>query len=127
MFERWWRRSTPSVIADPRVSQPSSPDLEALREAIVTVLRQIHDPEIPVNIYDLGLIYGLDLDPQGSVTIRMTLTAPACPVAHTFPGMVEAAVKGVPGVNEAKVELVWEPPWSAQRMSEEARLELGWL
>jgi FeS assembly SUF system protein len=123
MFDRWWRRSAPSVAAEPQ--ELPLRDLEALREAVVAVLRQIYDPEIPVNIYDLGLIYGLELDPQGAVTIRMTLTAPACPVAHSFPGMVEAAVKGVPEVSGARVELVWEPPWSAQRMSEEARLQLG--
>jgi len=127
MFDRWRHRSAPSVADPPPATRLSPRDLEALREAVVAALRRIHDPEIPVNIYDLGLIYGLDLDPQGEVTLRMTLTAPACPVAHTFPGMVETAVKGVPGVTGARVELVWEPPWNAQQMSEEARLQLGWL
>jgi len=126
MFERWRHRSAPDVAASPP-AQLSAQDRDALREAVVAALRQIHDPEIPINIYDLGLIYDLDLDPQGRVALRMTLTAPACPVAHSFPGQVENAVKGVPGVTGARVELVWEPAWSAERMSEEARLELGWL
>ena len=100
-----------------------SDTLDRVREA----LRQIYDPEIPVNIYDLGLIYGIDVDSQGRVAIRMTLTAPACPVAQTFPGTVAARVEEVPGVTHAHVELVWEPPWSPEHMTDEARLELGWL
>ena len=89
------------------------------------MLRQIHDPELPVNIYDLGLIYGLDIDPQGRVDIRMTLTAPGCPVAGSFPGLVESYLRQLDGVSEAKVELVWDPPWSQDSMSEDARLALG--
>jgi FeS assembly SUF system protein len=96
-----------------------------LRERVIEALRQIHDPEIPVNIYDLGLIYGLDIDDMGRAEIRMTLTAPACPVAHTFPALVEDAVAGVHGISRAHVELVWDPPWDKSRLSEAARLQLG--
>jgi FeS assembly SUF system protein len=94
---------------------------------VIKALKGIYDPEIPVNIYDLGLIYGLEIDAEGRVVIRMTLTAPGCPVAQSFPGTVEAAVRSVSGVREASVALVWEPPWTQERMSEEARLELGLL
>lgn len=97
-----------------------------LRERVVEALRQIRDPELPVNIYDLGLVYGLDVDDEsGRVDIRMTLTAPGCPVAQSFPGQVEAAVGSVYGVREARVELVWDPPWDQGRLSEAARLQLG--
>lgn len=100
-------------------------DAEELREPIIEALRTVHDPEIPVNIYDLGLIYRIDIAENGDVEIDMTLTAPACPVAGMMPPMVEDAVKGVEGVGEVKVQLVWDPPWSQQRMTEEARLQLG--
>jgi len=97
-----------------------------LRAEVIAALRTVYDPEIPVNIYDLGLIYGLDVDEAaGKVSIRMTLTAPGCPVAATFPGTVEQAVQAVDGVREAHVELVWDPPWSRELMSEIALLELG--
>ncbi len=91
------------------------------------VLRTIYDPEIPVNIFDLGLIYGIDIQPDGHVEIEMTLTAPACPVAGTFPATVEERLSEVPGVNSVHVELVWEPAWSMDTMSESARLQLGLL
>ncbi|NMG16798.1 SUF system Fe-S cluster assembly protein [Aromatoleum bremense] len=101
---------------------------EELRTDVIAALRTVYDPEIPVNIYDLGLIYGLDIDDaSGRVDIRMTLTAPGCPVAATFPGTVEEAVKAVEGVQEAHVELVWDPPWSRELMSEIALFELGLL
>ena len=97
-----------------------------LRQQVIEVLRQIHDPEIPLNIYDLGLIYALEVDErEGKVHIRMTLTTPACPVARSFPGTVEHAVKQVPGVTAAQVELVWDPPWSVDTLSEAAKLQLG--
>ena len=83
-------------------------------------------PEIPVNIYDLGLIYRLDIDDDGNVDIRMTLTTPACPVAGSMPGQVECAVRAVPGVRAVKVELVWDPPWTPERMSATARERFGW-
>lgn len=98
-----------------------------LRERVIEALRRIRDPEIPLNIYDLGLIYGLDIDDQGHADIRMTLTAPACPVAHTFPALVENAVADVQGISRAHVELVWDPPWDKSRLSEAARLQLGLL
>jgi FeS assembly SUF system protein len=98
-----------------------------LRERVVEALRQIHDPEIPVNIYDLGLIYGLDIDDMGRAEIRMTLTAPTCPVAHTFPAQVEDAVASVQGISRAHVELVWDPPWDKRRLTEAALLQLGLL
>ena len=103
----------------------STIDVEAVRQRIVEALRHIHDPEIPVNIYDLGLIYDLDVTPDGDVNIRMTLTSPSCPVAEGLPGYVEMAVGNVEGVRQVKVELVWEPPWSFERMSESAQLQLG--
>jgi FeS assembly SUF system protein len=96
-----------------------------LRERVIEALREIRDPEIPINIYDLGLIYGLDIDDMGRVDIRMTLTAPACPVAQSFPAQVEAAVAAVYGVSQAHVELVWEPRWDKNRLNEAARLQLG--
>lgn len=98
---------------------------DSLRGRVIAVLRTIYDPELPVNIYDLGLIYGLDIDAAGCVDIRMTLTAPGCPVAQSFPAQVEQAVEAIPGVNDARVEIVWDPPWEPDRMTEAARLQLG--
>ena len=97
------------------------------RENVIAALRTIFDPEIPVNIYDLGLIYQLDVDQDGKVSIRMTLTAPACPVAETFPGTVESRLHEVPGVTGVRVELVWDPPWTRDRIPEEVKLRLGLL
>ena len=104
-----------------------SVEVDALERQVIAALRTIYDPEIPVNIYDLGLVYELTVSTAGTVRLRMTLTAPGCPVAQTFPAIVEAAVKAVEGVNEARVELVWDPPWSKDRMSEAARLDLGMI
>lgn len=92
--------------------------------AVVEALKTVYDPEIPVNIHDLGLIYGLEMFENGDVKVEMTLTAPACPVAGEMPGIVAGAVAAVPGVGEVQVELVWDPPWTPERMSEEARLLL---
>jgi FeS assembly SUF system protein len=100
---------------------------EQLRENLISALRTIYDPEIPVNIYDLGLIYLIDIEANGKVYIEMTLTAPACPVAGTFPATVEDRLSEVPGVSEVRVELVWEPAWSMDMLSDETRLELGLL
>ena len=101
---------------------------KVLEESVIAVLKTIFDPEIPVNIYDLGLIYGISIDPESAhVDIQMTLTAPGCPVAQTFPGEVGQRVMEVPGIKSAKVELVWEPPWTRDRMSEAAMLNLGML
>lgn len=116
---------TDAETANPDI--PASAASDALRTSIVEALRTVYDPEVPVNIYDLGLIYRLDIDDQGTVALAMTLTAPGCPVAQTFPGTVEAAVKAVPGVKDAKVELVWDPPWDRERMSDAAKLQLGML
>jgi FeS assembly SUF system protein len=102
-------------------------DAVALEAEIIKALRTVYDPEIPVNIYDLGLIYKIVIEPTGIVKIDMTLTAPGCPVAQTFPGTVENAVRNVEGVTEATVELVWDPPWTQDMMSEAAKLTLGWL
>lgn len=98
-----------------------------LYEAVVAALKEIYDPEIPVNIYDLGLIYGVDVTGDGDVAITMTLTTPHCPVAESMPGEVELRAASVPGVRDAEVNLVWDPPWGPDKMSDEARLELGML
>ncbi len=100
-------------------------DNEALKETVILALKTVFDPEIPVNIYDLGLVYDVAINEEQMVHIQMTLTSPGCPVAQTFPGTVEQAVNQVEGVKDCTVELVWEPPWTQERMSEVARLELG--
>jgi FeS assembly SUF system protein len=103
-------------------------DATDLESRVIAALRTVYDPEIPVNIYDLGLIYELRVDDaNGNVDIRMTLTAPGCPVAQSFPATVEDAVRMVEGVSDARVELVWEPRWTRERMSEAALLQLGML
>ena len=106
--------------------KPSSTD-HPLFDAVVEACRSVHDPEIPVNIYDLGLIYTLEIDADGVVDVVMSLTAPGCPVAGEMPGWVEDAVMAVPGVQTASVQLVWEPQWGMDMMSDEARLELGFM
>ncbi len=100
-------------------------DSEALKEQVTAALRNVFDPEIPVNIYDLGLIYQVQIDEQAGVNVDMTLTAPGCPVAQTFPATVEREIMKVTGVAAAHVEIVWDPPWTPERMSEAAKLELG--
>jgi FeS assembly SUF system protein len=102
---------------------PRTPD--QLKQDVIEVLRTCYDPEIPVNIYDLGLIYDVDVDGAGRVKIEMTLTSPACPVAGTLPGEVEAKARGVPGVSDVGLQVVWDPPWSPDMMTEAAKLELG--
>ncbi len=99
----------------------------SLKERVVDALSQIYDPEIPVNIYDLGLIYDVEADDNGDVVITMTLTTPNCPVAETMPQEVEMRALHVEGVRDAKVNLVWDPPWDPSKMSEAAQLELGFL
>jgi FeS assembly SUF system protein len=98
---------------------------EELKEEVIEMLKTIYDPEIPVNIYELGLIYDIDVSDEGKVDINMTLTAPGCPVAQSFPGDIESKVGTVAGVNEVHVELVWEPPWTKDKMGEAAQLQLG--
>jgi len=98
-----------------------------LYEQVIEALKDIYDPEIPVNIYDLGLIYDVEITPERHARIKMTLTTPHCPVAESMPGEVELRVGAVPGIGDAEVELVWDPPWDPQKMSDEAKLELGML
>jgi FeS assembly SUF system protein len=96
-------------------------------EGVIEALKEIFDPEIPVNIYDLGLIYGVEVSDEASVVVTMTLTTPHCPVAESMPGEVELRVCAVPGVRDAEVNLVWDPPWDMAKMTDEAKLELGML
>jgi len=96
-----------------------------LYEPIVEACRTVHDPEIPVNIYDLGLIYRIAIDAEANVDVDMTLTAPGCPVAGEMPGWVADAIEPLPGVKTVNVQLVWEPPWGLDKLSDEAKLELG--
>jgi FeS assembly SUF system protein len=100
-------------------------DHMTLKDQVVAAMRKVYDPEMPVNIYELGLIYGVDVNDQGQVAIRMTLTAPNCPVAGSLPADVERAVRAVPGVSGVTLELTFDPPWSKDRMSEAAKLALG--
>jgi FeS assembly SUF system protein len=129
MFERMARLSRRNQGAESVQPAPGQQGSAAAvsDEQLITALRTVYDPEIPVNIYDLGLVYAMRIGSGGDVEIDMTLTAPACPVAGTLPGIVEDAVRQVPGVTSAKVELVWDPPWTQDRLSDEARLELGML
>ena len=101
---------------------------DGLKQGVIEALRTVHDPEIPVDIYELGLIYRIDIDADNNIDIEMTLTAPGCPVAGSMPGEVEETVRmAVPEAGEVKVNLVWDPPWTMDRMSEAARLELGFF
>ncbi len=102
-------------------------DKEQLKQDVINTLKTIYDPEIPVNIYELGMIYDLDVDDYGNVKIKMTLTSPACPVAESLPGEVRRKIESVKGVRSVDLELVWDPPWSLDMMSEEAKLTLGYL
>ena len=114
--------------AEQAISEPGTdPGAETVRDRIVQMLTTIYDPEIPVNIYDLGLIYGVDVSDDGHVDVTMTLTTPHCPVAESMPGEVELRVSAVPGVRDAEVNLVWDPAWDPAKMSDEAKLELGML
>jgi len=96
-----------------------------LKDRVIAALRKVYDPEMPVNIYELGLIYEANVDSEGRAAIRMTLTAPNCPVAGTLPAEVERAVRAVPGITDVKLELTFDPPWTKDRMSEAAKLALG--
>ena len=110
----------------PREEAPGEPG-GALYEQVIEALKEIYDPEIPVNIYELGLIYGVDVTQDGHASVQMTLTTPNCPVAESMPAEVELRVSAVPGIATAEVNLVWEPAWDPAKMSDEARLELGML
>lgn len=114
-------------MADSSIPFKKIYDLEDLERGVIAALQTVYDPEIPVNIYELGLIYKCEVEPDGRVNIDMTLTAPGCPVAGTMPGMIEQAVRLVPGIEDVTVKLVWDPPWDKSMMSEVARLELGWM
>jgi FeS assembly SUF system protein len=114
------------LAAQPEGVSPGEPG-GVLYEAVIEALKEIYDPEIPVNIYDLGLVYGVEVAPDAGVVVTMTLTTPHCPVAESMPGEVELRVSSVPGVRDAEVNLVWDPPWDMEKMSDEAKLELGML
>ena len=105
--------------------EASKPSLEKIREDVIEVLRTVYDPEIPVNIYEPGLIYNIEIDGDAGVKVTMTLTSPMCPVAETLPPEVEEKVRGVPSVSSSAIDLVWEPPWDPSKMTEAARLQLG--
>jgi len=113
-------KEKPADVAD---GQPGG----AVYDGIIEALREMFDPESPVNIYDLGLIYGVDVTDDGHAVVTMTLTTPHCPVAESMPAEVELRVGSVPGVGNAEVNLVWDPPWDPQKMSDDAKLELGML
>jgi FeS assembly SUF system protein len=102
-------------------------DKQVLEEKVIQALKSCYDPEIPVNIFELGLIYEIGIDDDANIDLKMTLTSPACPVAGSLPGEVESRVKNIPEVNDVKVNLVWNPPWDKDMMSEVAKLELGLL
>jgi FeS assembly SUF system protein len=106
--------------------RPSSTD-HPLYDTVVEACRTVYDPEIPVNIYDLGLVYTIEINPEAEVRVTMTLTAPGCPVAGDMPGWVAEAIEPLPGVKQVDVDLTWDPPWGMEMMSDEARLELGFM
>jgi FeS assembly SUF system protein len=108
-----------------RSPEQLAPAQRSLEATIVEVIRTVYDPEIPVNVYDLGLIYAIDIDPDNVVKVQMTLTAPGCPVAGSLPVEVERKIEAIPQVKSAEVELTWDPPWDKSRMSEAALLDLG--
>ena len=114
------------LAAKPAELAPGEPG-GSVYDGVIEALKEIYDPEIPVNIYELGLIYGVDVTDEAHVAVTMTLTTPHCPVAESMPGEVELRVGAVPGVATAEVNLVWDPPWDPQKMSDEAKLELGML
>ncbi|MFK7745609.1 MAG: SUF system Fe-S cluster assembly protein [Roseobacter sp.] len=118
--------NAPDPLEGAPLIAPSSTD-HPLYEQVVDACRSVYDPEIPVNIYELGLIYTIDIDAENAVQIKMSLTAPGCPVAGEMPGWVADAVEPIAGIKQVDVELVWEPPWGMDMMSDEARLELGFM
>ncbi len=116
-----------STAAPGSLSAVAHGDGTSIQDKVVEALTTVFDPEIPVNIYELGLIYDVDVAQDGEVTVTMTLTTPHCPVAGSLPGEVQDKIAAIEGVKKAHVNLVWEPPWTPERMSEAAKLELGWL
>ena len=117
--------ASPALEGAPLIA-PSSTD-HALYEQVIEACRSVYDPEIPVNIYDLGLIYTIEITGDNEIRIIMTLTAPGCPVAGEMPGWVAEAIEPLPGVKQVDVEITWDPPWGMDMMSDEARLELGFM
>ena len=124
-FERKRDYLTGFLAGEPE--QPAGGAGSDLQAAVVEVLKSVYDPEIPVDIYELGLIYDVDISEDGDATITMTLTTPNCPVAESLPNEVELRVLSVPGIRDSIVNIVWDPPWDPSKMSDEARLELGML
>jgi FeS assembly SUF system protein len=118
-------RSASDPAHAPTGSESLSPELRLIQGKVIAACRQVYDPEIPVNIYELGLIYAVDVQPDHTVNIRMTLTTPACPVAGSLPGEVQRRVEAVDEVKTCNVDLVWDPPWDRSMMSEAAMLQLG--
>jgi FeS assembly SUF system protein len=118
-------KTAPEAVATSAETAAEPAEPSEMENGIVEALKTVYDPEIPVNIYELGLIYDVDIQDEGVVKVKMTLTSPGCPVAGSLPGEVQAKVAGVPGVTAADVELVWDPSWNPSMMSEAARLELG--
>jgi len=116
-----WFRGQPGAVSEPATPAEDAP----LEQRVIAAMRTVYDPEISVNIYDLGLIYDIQISEQAEVFVKMTLTAPGCPVAGILPGQVESAIRAVAGVSDARVELVWDPPWTQNCMSDEAKLTLG--
>jgi FeS assembly SUF system protein len=121
------RKLNEQTPIDRAIDASKSGEQKSLEEKVIDVIRSIYDPEIPVNIYELGLIYEIIVSPEKKVLVKMTLTAPGCPVAGTLPGEVATKIEQIPEVTDAEVQLVWEPPWDKSRMSETALLELGLL
>lgn len=119
--------SAQQAVLDALSRQPTPASEATMREAVIEAIKQVYDPELPVNLYDLGLIYTIDITSDFDVHIHMTLTAPGCPVAGEMPRMVERAVRHVNGVGKVTAKLVWDPPWEKSMMSEAAQLELGFM
>jgi FeS assembly SUF system protein len=117
---------TDAPLGGPPLIKPSTTD-HPLHDEVVEACRTVFDPEIPVNIYDLGLVYTIEITPENDVNVMMTLTAPGCPVAGEMPGWVADAITPLPGVRHVDVQLVWDPQWGMDMMSDEARLELGFM
>lgn len=111
--------------ASPSCVSVEIPTEAPLKDKVIAALRNVYDPEIPLNLYDLGLIYDIDIDANNAVSINMTLTTPHCPVAESMPGRVECAIREIDEVSNVDVKLVWDPPWDKERMSDEAKLTLG--
>ena len=126
-FERKRDYLTGFLSGETQPKEESTGAGEELKSAVIDALKSVYDPEIPVDIYELGLIYDVEIDEDGDAVVKMTLTTPHCPVAESLPQEVELRVLSVPGIRDAEVKLVWDPPWDPSKMSDEARLELGML